>query len=215
MNWYAYANGDPIMRSDPSGLWFGVDDAIFAGVGAVVGIGGKFVGNVITGNSGTWEDYVGAAVGGAAGGETLLYTANPFIAGAVGGAAANLSTQGLKLASGSQQWGDVSVGSRVTSLAVDTGLGAATGFIPGRPIAGVSAGRNSSAAVFQQIVTKAGNGTINNVTTQTAQKMVTGAFVKYAVVEGSVVGSAASNIYGNLTSPPANAQQQPTYQSRK
>jgi RHS repeat-associated protein len=214
MNWHAYAGGNPINNTDPTGLWFGPDDAVFAGVGAVVGVGGKFVGNLITGNSGTWEDYVGAAVGGAAAGETLLYTANPIIAGAVGGASANLATQGLKLASGNQQWTDVSLGNRAASLAVDTGLGAATGLIPGRPIVGINAGRNSSAAIFQQIVTKANNGTISSVTSQTAQKMVTGAFVRYAFVEGAVAGSIGSNIFGNVISSPAVPAQQ-TPRSRK
>jgi len=107
-----------------------------------------------------------------------------------------------RLISGKQTLSDFSP----TSLAVDTAIATATGFIPGAKIPGISAGRGSSAAVFEQIVTKAGNGTINNITNQTANKMVTGAFVKYAVVEGSILGSEASNIFSNWTSPQSTSQ---------
>lgn len=82
------------------------------------------------------------------------------------------------------------------------GLGALMGVVPGRPIPVINAGRNSSAAIFEQIVTKAGNGTINSVTLQTAEKMAVGAFVRYSVVEGAMAGTTLSNIYGNLTAQP-------------
>ncbi|MCS7091722.1 MAG: RHS repeat-associated core domain-containing protein, partial [Limisphaera sp.] len=193
LNWYAYAEGDPVQFSDPSGLWFGIDDAIFAGVGGLIGMGGRLVGDLITGNRSTWEDYVGAFVGGAAGGETLLYTANPFLAGAAGGAAAKLTSQGLKLATGKQ------TSFNATSLAVDTGLGAATGFIPGRPkIAGVNAGRGSDLQIFRQIVTKAENGTINNISTETAWKMAAGAFYEYGVAPGAGASSIGSTLASEI-----------------
>jgi type VI secretion system secreted protein VgrG len=197
-NMYAYCNGNPIALKDPSGLWFGIDDAIFAGVGAVIGVAGKFVANVVTGSEHHWEDYAGAAVGGAAGGEALLYTANPFIAGAAGAAAGNLTTQGLNTLTGRQD------SFSTKSLVVDTAIGTATGFIPGRPkIAGLNAGRGSDIQVFRQIVTKAENGTISNVTTSTAIKMAQGAYYEYAVAQGAAVGSVGSNMFSNLFSQPS------------
>ena len=102
LNLYGYVGGLPTGRTDPSGLWFGWDDAAFVGVGALVGMGGRFAGDLLTGSRSTWEDYAGAAAGGATGGMVLLYTANPFLAGAAGGLLGNLAGQGLKISRGKQ-----------------------------------------------------------------------------------------------------------------
>ena len=194
LNFYQYVGGNPVTRRDPLGLWFGADDIAFMGVGAVVGIVGRFVGDLLTGTHSTLEDYAGAATGGALGGETLLYTANPFLAGAVGGLTGNLTTQALKNLSGKQC--DFDAGSAL----FDTVVGAATGYIPAGPrIIGINAGQGSNLQVFRQILTKAGNGTINNVSPQTAVKMSTGAFYQYAVGQGAAAGAVGSTIYGNVT----------------
>lgn len=189
-NWYQFGGGNPISRTDSTGLWFGIDDAIFAGVGAVVGVGGRFIVDAVTGNRSSWQDYVGAGVGGAAGGITLLYTANPFAAGAVGGLSGNLTTQGLNYATGRQtqfNW---------ESAVFDTAFGAATGFIPGRPrLSGVNAGRGSNLQVFRQIRTKAIRRQITSIRPQTAVKMAQGAFYHYAVPVGAAAGAGGSNIY--------------------
>lgn len=122
------------------------------------------------------EDYVGAAIGGAAAGETLLYTANPFLAGAAGGLAANLSSQGMKLLTGKQ------CEINIRSAVFDTAFGGLTGLIPGRPrIAGINSGRGSDIQVFRQMVTKASSGTIANMRPATALKMGRGAFYQYAI----------------------------------
>jgi len=185
---------NPLGLTDPRGLWFGVDDVAFAGVGAIVGVGARYIGDVLTGNRSTWEDYVGAAVGGAVGGEALLYTANPFIAGAAGGLAGNLTSQAVKNISGKQ------CGVDFGSAAFDTGFGALTGFIPGRPrLAGVNAGRGSDLQVFRQISTKAQNGTINSITASTAQRMVQGAYYEYAIGQGAAAGAIGSTLYGEFS----------------
>jgi len=104
LNRYAFVLGDPLNRIDPDGeLAFLAVLAIGAIVGAVGGVGVQAVSDAISGESSSWEDYVGAAVEGAfigaavatgGGGWTL------FAAGVAGSAAGNASTQGLRIASG-------------------------------------------------------------------------------------------------------------------
>jgi hypothetical protein len=188
-----------VNRTDPYGLWAGVDDAAFIVGGAAIGMAGRLAGDLINSSrSGSWkfsgwEDYTGAAAGGAASGETLLYTANPVLAGAVGGMAGNLVTQGAKYATNKQCEFDTG------SLFFDTGIGALAGFIPGRPrIPGVNAGRGSDIQVFRQIVRKFKNGTIQTVRPETAVRMASGAFYEYAAGQGAAAGAVGSTIYKNI-----------------
>jgi len=113
LNSYRYTKGNPISFKDVNGYWAGVDDFIAIVGGAVVGLIGQGASDIIStaidtgvtsyqqgeftfqGHLGDWETYTGAAVGGAAAGETLLYTANPILAGAAGGFASSSTKQGL------------------------------------------------------------------------------------------------------------------------
>ncbi len=193
LNTYGYVGGNPVRRIDRYGLWSGVDDAIFAGGGAIIGLAGRAIGDLITWDLSSWQEYAGAAVGGAVGGETLLYTANPFLAGAAAGLSANLTSQGLNILT------DVQCEFNYGSAVFDTSFGAATGFIPGRPrIQGVNAGRGSAYQVFQQMSTKAANGQINNVSGQTAGKMAGGAFYEHAAGQGAAAGALGSSLWGQL-----------------
>ena len=76
LNLYTYCINNPIIYTDSTGHWFGLDDLVFGGGGAVIGVLGRYVGDVVSnvkeGKSGwnvlkptsSWESYVGAAVGG-------------------------------------------------------------------------------------------------------------------------------------------------------
>jgi RHS repeat-associated protein len=176
-NFYEFVLSNPINRLDPLGLWAGIDDLIFAGGGALGGLLGQGVSDLFSGELSGWEDYVGSAIGGAATGEALLYT-GPIAAGAIGGAATNLSKQGLKNLTGKQ------CGFDGKSLLFDTGIGGATGLIPGVRAAGVTTGRNSYNAIYKQMSTKFANGTISNVSAKTAGKMFVGRSVDKALLPG-------------------------------
>ena len=71
-NLYAYVENDPLNLTDPSGLYFGWDDAVFTLGGTALGLAGQALHDVVTGQLGTAQDYAAAAIGGAVGGELLL-----------------------------------------------------------------------------------------------------------------------------------------------
>lgn len=192
-NLYMFNQNDPINHADPEGTWTGIDDGIAILGGGIAGVIGQGIGDLITGSSPHWEDYAGAFVGGAAAGETLLYTGNPVLAGAAGGAAGNLTKQGLKNLTGEQcgfDWG---------SLAYDTGTGAAIGWlVPGNEIPGVTSGRNSWQAVAKTASTKLENGTIDNISGQTYAKAL-GANLGGAIDATGAAGAAGG--VGNVAFP--------------
>lgn len=138
LNPYVYCMYEPFGLTDKSGYWFGLDDAIAAGLGAIGGVVGQFVGDVITGVAengldvsswkwSSWQEYTGAAIGGAAGGVTTLY-AGPIAGGAVSGGVGRLATEGLTWASDPGSY-DKSGWDVLKETALDTGIGAMSGLI--------------------------------------------------------------------------------------
>ena len=181
-NLYGYVRNNPVVAIDATGKWVGVDDAVFVAGGALFGLAGQGLADLIAGERSGWEDYSSAAVGGAAAGFALLYT-GPVGAGAIGGLVTNLARQGIKNISGAQDGFDA------TNLVVETSVGAVTGLIPGAKIPGANVGRGSMNQVFKQIVTKAQNGTISTVSAHTAGKMFAGRVVDTAAVEATVTAA--------------------------
>jgi RHS repeat-associated protein len=187
-NLYQYAYNDPINHADPTGLWVGLDDALASGIGAIGGLVGQGLTDLISGQVSGWEDYVGSAVGGAVTGEALLYSFNPIVAGAAGGAAGNLTTQGLRNLSGKQ------CGFDTQKFLFDTGVGGLTGLIPTAKVTGITSGRGSFDAVSKQMYTKLENGTIRRVSVRTAGKMLGADLVGGAFrTEAGSVAQAAYN----------------------
>jgi RHS repeat-associated protein len=191
-NLYSYALSNPPNRRDPYGLWALIDDLIFAGGGAMVGLVGQGLGDVFSGTRGSWEDYLGAALGGAIGGEVLLY-GGPVVAGAAGGAATNIIKQFIKNRTGKQ------CGYDALSYLVDTGIGTVTGLLPGFGLPGISSGRNSFNAIYKQMATKFETGQISRVTPQTASKMFVGRLEATGGIPGTGAAAVASGL-GNISS---------------
>lgn len=121
INTYLYANASPTLYYDAYGLWAGIDDACAIIGGAVVGVVVQGAIDLYHGQLSGWEEYAGAAVNGAVAGEVLLYTANPVLAGAAGGLAGNVTTQGLRILNHKQD------SFSICSMLIETGLGALGG----------------------------------------------------------------------------------------
>jgi RHS repeat-associated protein len=139
LNFYCYADGNPISLIDPFGLWAGVDDAIAIGGGALIGIAAQGIADLIHGQASSWQHYVAAAVGGAAAGEATLYTgpggglvARAAVGGAAGGLVGNTTRQTLDIATDNQT--SYSYSSAVTETVFGGGFGAGGGYVGSRAV---------------------------------------------------------------------------------
>lgn len=164
LNKYGYVGGNPVNNGDPYGLYAIADDAIAAGIGALIGVAGQGIGDLIAGEPSDLEDYAASIIGGAAGGVVFLYT-GPIGAGAIGGAVTNATKQGLRNLTNKQ------CGLSGEGFVFDTALGGLTGIIPGIPKTGINRGRGSWQHVSNRIMTQLDNGSISNVRGRTLAKM--------------------------------------------
>ncbi len=155
-NLYKYVNNDPINYIDNEGLWGGIDDIIALGGGFVTGLGSQLISDIIAGEFSSWQQYLASGIGGAVTGETLLYTANPWLAGTAGGAATNFTKFGLDYLSGEEPCFNLS------DLVADMGIGALSSLLAnGIKIPGLNKGRGSLKALSKQIQTKINKGLID------------------------------------------------------
>jgi RHS repeat-associated protein len=143
LNRYRYTPGDPVNYSDINGKWALIDDAVAILGGAAVGVAGQFLSDVVSTAIDTavtsyqkgeftfkshfsdWETYAGAAAGGAAAGEALLYTANPIFAGMAGGAVSSSVKEGIYALEGK-----TNISYALYDIFSSTALGIATSFLP-------------------------------------------------------------------------------------
>lgn len=159
MNPYIYCMQDPLSKTDKTAYWFGIDDAIAAGLGALGGIVSTAVGDVVegvtTGNwDFSWQEYTGAAIGGAAGGVTTLY-AGPIAGAAVAGGVGKLTTEGLNYVSDPKGY-DKSLLQVFGEAAFDAGVGALTAGIA--DVAGKGLQKLANTSVVQGWTSKLTSG---------------------------------------------------------
>lgn len=183
LNAYAYAVGDPINRYDPTGMifaWLGAGI-----VGAVVNVVTKVAGDVVESVStgklhvSSWQSYLGTATGGFTYGAVFVGTGgNKALAGAASSVVETFTSDGLSMLTGAEgyraedgySWKNL-LGNTLSSAAT----GASMGYLFDQAgewvrIPGINKGRGSFQAVWKQVMTKASQGQIANITMKTLGK---------------------------------------------
>ncbi|MCI5120945.1 MAG: RHS repeat-associated core domain-containing protein [Candidatus Electrothrix sp. AUS4] len=190
---YGYVLDNPVTYYDHYGHWAIVDDLVAIGVGAVGGVVGQAIGDVISGELSGWDDYTASAVGGAVAAEVALYAvpATAWGAGIPGAMAAGTAGSAAKHATDAfldnfteEDTYQFSATEFTSDLFVDGITGGITHKIGLSnllkkvvKINGVNFGRNSYSAISKSMFTKLKNGTIKRVSSGTLKKMFLGRFV--------------------------------------
>ena len=190
LNLYAYCRYNPVMYSDPTGT-FGIIASLLVAaiVGAVVGVAGTFVGDVVnyavTGEWewSSWETSVGNAIGGAIGG--MIGLVNPYAGAVIGGTVGTFSGLVLEKATGEStiSWENI-----VIQTAISLGINAVTGNMSKYlKLPGITAGSHSWQQVFKSGFTK----TLKYGFSMSAKTLAKGA--GYMLVSGFTTGFLAGN----------------------
>lgn len=164
LNSYSYANGNPIVNKDPSGR---CPACLLIGGGALAGLISQGVEDYTGGKEIRWQNYVGAAIGGAVGAASLLTAPelSAFKVGAISQGTEEYATQLLNQASavasnGSQKFEPIDY----TKIGREGVEGGVFGWGFGKvKVPTFSQGRNSFSAITQSLNTKVSNGTISNI----------------------------------------------------
>jgi hypothetical protein len=195
-NSYIYSRNNPLVYKDQSGE-FGV--IALMGVGAFVGVAHQGISDYASGQPLTWQNYAGAAAGGAVGSLALvgsvavgLGIASPGIAGGTGGAVAETVSQSLQILSGDADQ------HRWDGVVARGGFGAATAYLPTPKVARVTVGRGSFISTARQTVTNLANSAspVQNFSLSTGSKILTADTVKgapSAILSGALSNSSLSS----------------------
>ena len=100
LNLYAYCNNNPVMYSDPEGTFVLV--LIGAVAGAVASVLGRMIGDRLSGEDSTWQEYIGSAISGAVSGALAATGVGLVAAAVVGSVASDTTTWALNTATGTE-----------------------------------------------------------------------------------------------------------------
>ena len=100
LNLYAYCNNNPVMYSDPEGTF--VWALIMAGIGAAASVIGRAIGDLVSREPSTWQEYVGSAISGAVSGALAATGVGLAAAAVVGSVAGDTTTWALNVATGTE-----------------------------------------------------------------------------------------------------------------
>ena len=190
-NLFSYCLNNPVMDTDPSGEFALTAILIAFTVGAIAGVVGQFVSDVVSSAiSGEWqmsslESYTGAAIGYGIGGIVSMW--NPTLGLAVASGLSTFTGQALEKATGKNDssWGEI-VGASVVSGCVGAIFGH---FSKGLRVNGITAGKNSWASVYKAGLTKLRHGVVKNMSTKVFFKGIVS-----SVVSRQIVGKAGKGL---------------------
>ena len=100
LNLYAYCNNNPVMYSDPEGTFVLV--LVGAVAGAVASVLGRMIGDRLSGEDSTWQEYVGSAISGAVSGALATTGVGLVAAAVVSSVAGDTTTWALNTATGTE-----------------------------------------------------------------------------------------------------------------
>ena len=210
LNLYNYCANNPVYFNDFSGHWFGLDDAIAAGIGAIAGGVGQLASDLaksaITGELkfSDWQTYTGAVVGGAIGGACSLYV-SPAVGAAIGSGASTLIGQTLQYTTGAEDapesYGQVLFNTGMSCLtgAVFSKIPHASSKTPTAYFSGKAydSGMNSLSILYAQ--TSSVRDTVRTITTNTVWKNTTKKTVSNGIIN-QAISSAEEGAYDAVKS---------------
>ena len=178
-NMFTYCTNNPVIYSDCTGQWFGLDDIIAGAVGAVVGVASQFISdvtvNVLSGSwqISSWQTYVGAGIGGAIGGVGTLYL-GPVAGAAIGSGSSTLIGKTLENITGAQSHTAKEI---IEDTVFDATLGAISSNLFPVKAGGITTGRNNMSSVYKSGLTKLKNKTASRMSVKVMGKGTISSFV--------------------------------------
>lgn len=208
LNSYSYARDNPIVKSDPTGRAFGIDDALgFVGGGAVGSVA-YLLSSLGSQQTPTWSGAAGSFVTGGVIGWGVVNTPETLgasnaisasiVTGLIGGYYGNLTKQGIDVATGKQS-GINYTEAQTNGLFTAGTNGFLQGVLPSAKIPSITSGPNSMTAITKSNLTKAANGTISNISVNSAIKSAVGSQSSdlYRTFVGGIVDTAKSVFTSN------------------